>query len=187
MNIFGYFEGCLKALGRAGDWPDNFDLSLSGFRNSFLALLFAVPFYYACAVAIQSEQARRPGESMVSPTAPFFLILAMYSLIFVVCAYILCVVFDKMDRFRPWVIVRHWSIFFAAFAAGTLFLLNLRGFLPFEWVNALALVIYLGTLAIDIRLAQKIAGFEWGAAILAGCIITAMGLTVILVGVSQLA
>jgi len=40
-------------------------------------------------------------------------------------------------------------------------------------------------LAADIRLAQKVAGFEWGTAILIGCIIVAVGLTFILLAISR--
>jgi len=95
-------------------------------------------------------------------------------------------VFDKQDRFRAWVIVRHWSVFFTVFFVALLFGLYLYAGLPFAIVNMVALVAYLGVLAIDIRLAGKIAGFEWGGAVLTGCIIHGMSLTVIVAGVAQM-
>ena len=95
-------------------------------------------------------------------------------------------VFDKQDRFRAWVIVRHWSVFFVALFVALLFVLYLYAGLAFAIVNMLALLAYLSLLAIDIRLAQKIAGFDWGGAVLTGCIIHGMSLTVIVAGVAQI-
>ncbi len=185
MNLAQLLSGCLKALGNAQDWPNYFDLSRQGFRLSFLALILSVPCYYVCAVAVQTAKAKIDGVEAALPTTAFFMILATYALMFVLVAYILSLIFDRTDRFRAWAIVRHWSVFFASFLAACLYGLSIAGILPFLIASYLALAIYLGTLVIDIRLAQKIAGFEWGAAILAGCIITAMGLTVLMTGVAQ--
>ena len=187
MNLARLLTGVIKTLGRSEDWPDHFDLSRKGLRLSFLALIFSVPAYYICAVAIQQHAAVFSGSPPVYPTAPFFLILGLYALMFVVCAYIICVVFDKMDLFRPWVITRHWAVFFAALLAAIFAGFYLIGALPFTVLYFLWLIIYLGTLAIDIRLASKLGGFDWMAAVFTGCIITAMGLTILMIGVSQLA
>ena len=185
MNLARLLSGCVKALGNAQDWSDYFDLSRQGFRLSFLALILSVPCYYICALAVQTANANVNGAERALPTAGFFMILAIYALMFVLVAYILSLTFDRTDRFRAWAIVRHWSVFFASFLAACLYALTLVGILPFLLVSYLALAIYIGTLVIDIRLAQKIAGFEWGAAILTGCIITAMGLSVLMTGVAQ--
>ncbi len=186
MNLWNYLIGSLGALGRRGDWPGYFDLSRKGLKLSFLALLLSVPCYYVCAIAIQQQSASLSGNPPVYPTTPFFLILGLYALMFVVCAYILSIVFDRMDSFRAWVITRHWSVFYAALLAAIFSGLFIVGVVPFVLLYGGLMIIYLGTLAIDIRLAQKIAGFEWGAAILAGCIITAMSLTILLIGVAQI-
>ncbi len=194
MNLPRYLAGCLRAFGRAqggggNGWEGYFDLSKKGFQQSFLALALSLPFYYVCAAAVQKHRASLPGANPDSaiPAAAFFVILGLYAGTFVLTAYILCLVFDKQAAFRPWVIVRHWSMFFAALLAAGLLGLYLAGALPFMIVIYMVLGIYLITLAIDIRLAQRIAGFEWGAAVLTGCIMTAMGLTVLLMGVAQFA
>lgn len=185
MNLPAYFKGVIKALKGAPDWAGHFDLSRRGFQLSFLALFISIPFYHLCAVAVQARRSELTGEAAGLPANAFLLILLLYGLMFPLCAYILALVFDRQDRFKSWVIVRHWAFFFAVGAAGLLFGLNLLGVLPFGPVNYIAFAIYLGTLLIDIRLAQKIAGFDWGAAILTACIITAMSLMMLLVGVSQ--
>ncbi len=193
MNLAAYLSGSLKALGRSDDWPSYFDLSRRGFKHSFLALILTLACYYICGLGLQVERAfRQSGSTVTSPTpyaiplTVFFTLALLYALTFVACAYILAMVFDKQDRFRAWVIVRHWSVFFTVFFVALLFGLYLYAGLPFAIVNMVALVAYLGVLAIDIRLAGKIAGFEWGGAVLTGCIIHGMSLTVIVAGVAQM-
>ena len=51
--------------------------------------------------------------------------------------------------------------------------------------NGVLLAVYLGLLAADIRLAQKVAGFEWGMAVLIGCVIVAVGLTFVQLAISR--
>jgi len=65
--------------------------------------------------------------------------------------------------------------------------LYMANILPFFVSIYIVFGIYLSTLLIDIRLAARIGGFEWGAAILTGCLITAMSLTVLMIGMSQFA
>jgi len=197
MNLAAYLNGSVNALlglGQKGEqWPVFFDLSRRGFKLSFLAVLFTVGCYYICGLGLQNERALRLSEGLAEPATPqsiplavFFLLAALYALTFVGCAYILAMVFDKQDRFRPWVIVRHWSVFFVALFVAFLFALYLYAGLPFGVVNMLALIAYLSLLAIDIRLAQKIAGFDWGGAILTGCVIHGMSLTVIVAGAAHI-
>ncbi|MGJ8562933.1 MAG: hypothetical protein ACSHXY_05220 [Alphaproteobacteria bacterium] len=187
MNLAKLLTGCFKALGRSQDWERYFNFSKSGFQQSFLALFLSIPFYYVCAAAVQQHQALIAGAEHPNalPTASFIIILVFYTLTFVVSAYIFSLVFDKMASFRPWVIVRHWSIFFATFFAALLMGANMAGVLPFFVAVYAVMGIYLLTLAIDIRLAARIAGFKWGEAVLTGCLITAMGLAILLIGVAQ--
>ncbi len=185
MNLPRLLSGCLAALGKREDWEIFFDLSRKGLQQSFIALLLSLPFYYVCAAAVQMHRAKILEETSSLPAAAFFIVLLLYALMFLLVAYILCLVFDRQDRFRPWVIVRHWAVFFSALLAAAFFGLYMAGIVPFMIANIAAFTIYMGTLFIDIRLAKKIAGFDWGAAILTACIITAMGLMMILMGVSQ--
>lgn len=186
MNLAAYFSGSLKALNRSGEWPKYFDLSRKGFVQSFAALFLTLPCYYVCALAVAKERAVREAEAVAAvPFLPFVIIFALFALSFSVCVYLICMVFDKQDRFRSWVIVRHWTAFFAVLLAAAFFGLYLLGVIPFTIANFFAFALYMATLLIDIRFSQKIGEFEWGAAILTGCIITAMGFTILLTGVNQ--
>lgn len=187
MNLAKLLTGCLKALGRAEDWEAHFDFSKKGLQQSFLAVILSIPFYYVCAAAVQRNRALLNGAEQAAPlpTTAFLMILMFYALTFVVSAYIFTLVFDKMSSFRPWVIVRHWSIFFAAFFAAVFMGANMAGILPFVIAIYIVMGIYLFTLVIDIRLAAWIAGFKWGEAILTGCLITALGLSILLIGIEQ--
>ena len=94
-------------------------------------------------------------------------------------------VLDKQDRFRPWVITRHWTVFWLVLIVAAIFGLNLIGAVPFAAANFLALLGFLSILLIDMRLVQTIIPFPIGAAVLIGCTINTMGLVVILLGFQQ--
>lgn len=189
MNLTAYLSGVVRALGGDSDWEGYFNLSKTGLKQSLFALAMTTLFYYICALGVQTQRAFMNGSDapFAVPFAAFWIILILYVLTFIGCVYILTQVFDKQDRFRAWVIVRHWSVFFMSFIAAFLFGLFLMGVLPFSVANMVAFGLYLATLLVDIRLAQKIGGFDWGAAILCGCVIHAMGLTFILAGIMQFA
>lgn len=186
MNIIAALSGSVKALAGRSDWVDHFDLSRKGLQQSFIALLLTIPAFYLIAHAVQVERAKMLEESVAAvPLAPFAIILGLYLLCFSAVAYIFAMVLDKQDRFRPWVITRHWSVFWLVLIVAGLFGLYLIGAMPFAVVNYIALAAFLGILLIDIRLAQFIVPFPMGSAILIGCTINAMGLVVILLGFEQ--
>ena len=195
MNPSRYFSACLKTLGFDPDWQKNFDLSERGFRLSFLTIPLSLPFFYMCALALHKQQlavieqipdfeGRAP--ELIAPL-PFVLICLAFGFSFSICAYLISNAFDKGATFKSWAVVRHWSFFFIAFSSAIILGLNYIGLIAFSVALPLIFCLYIGTLAVDIRLAQKVAGFDWGGAILTGCILTAVGLTIILMGVTQLA
>ncbi len=187
MNPIASLYGGVKALLGREDWPDHFDLSRKGLRPSFLALLLTLPAIYLIAYGVQVERAVRFGEALaVIPLAPFAIILGLYLLTFSACAYVFAMLFNVQDRFRPWVITRHWCVFWLALIVAALFGLYLIGVLPFGLVNYAALTAFLGLLLIDIRLGQIVIPFKMGPAILIACFINAMGLIVILMGFEQI-
>lgn len=186
MNLAALFSGCFKVLGLDNTWPDHFDLSPKGFQQSFLAVFLSLPLFYICAAAVLKQRELISGDLQSFPAAAFLGIILIYGFMFPLSAFILASLFKKDQAFRPWVIVRHWTMFFAALVVAALFALTLAGVLPFMMVNSIAFFIYMCTLLMDIRIAQKVAGFEIGAAILAGCITTASGLLAVLIGVSIL-
>ena len=77
------------------------------------------------------------------------------------------------------------QVFGFSLLAGGVFGLVSLGLLPFMLANGVLLAVYLGLLAADIRLAQKVAGFEWGMAVLIGCVIVAVGLTFVQLAISR--
>ena len=184
MNLAAYLSACLSVLGADDAWQKALDYSRQGFKRSFLAILFSVPCFYICAMAIQSERVRQTGIEASIPNTAFFLIFTLYALVFVVMAYFTVNFFDRHESFRPWVILRHWAIFFTSFLAAIIFGFHLLGYLPFSWASFLVLILYLMTLAIDIRLIQKVVGFDWGVAVLTACLMTAANLMVLLAGVT---
>ena len=186
MNIIAALNGSIKALAGRADWVDHFDLTRKGLQQSFIALLLTIPAFYLIAHATQIERAKMVEEAIAAvPLAPFAIILLLYLLCFSAAAYIFAMVFDKQDRFRPWVIMRHWSVFWLVLIVAGIFGLYLLGVLPFAVVNYIALAGFMSILLIDIRLAQTIVPFPMGSAILIGCAINAMGLVVILLGFEQ--
>ena len=186
MNIVAALFGSVKALASRADWTDHFDLTRKGLQQSFIALLLTIPAFYIIAHAVQTERAKLlEAEISAIPLAPFAIILLLYLLTFSAVAYIFAMIFDKQDRFRPWVISRHWSVFWLVLIVAGIFGLNLIGLVPFAVANFIALAAFLCILLIDIRLAQTVIPFPIGAAILIGCTINAMGLVVILLGFEQ--
>ena len=187
MNVIAPLFGSLKALAGRADWTDHFDLSRSGLQQSFIALLLTIPAFYLIAHVVQIQRGQILEEAVTAiPLAPFAIILLLYLLCFSAVAYIFAMIFDKQDRFRPWVITRHWSVFWLVLIVAGIFGLNLIGIVPFAAANFLALAAFLCVLLIDIRLAQTIIPFPIGTAILIGCTINAMGLVVILLGFEQM-
>ena len=186
MNVIAPLFGSLKALAGRADWTDHFDLSRKGLQQSFIALLLTIPAFYLIAHAVQIERAKLlEAEVNAIPLTPFAIILLLYLLSFSAAAYIFAMIFDRQDRFRPWVITRHWSVFWLVLIVAGIFGLNLIGIVPFAIANYIALVAFLCILLIDIRLAQTVIPFPIGTAILIGCTINAMGLMVILLGFEQ--
>ena len=92
---------------------------------------------------------------------------------------------EKMDRVRVWTITRNWTVFGFSLLVGIVFGLVALGALPFMVANGVVFAAYLGLLAADIRLAQKVAGFNWGIAVIIGCIIVAVGLTFVQLAISR--
>jgi len=186
MNPVAALIGAIKALAGRSDWIDHFDLRRAGLQQSFIALCLTIPAFYLIAHAVQLERAKILDAAISAvPLAPFAIIVLLYLLCFSAVAYIFAMIFDKQDRFRPWVITRHWSVFWLVLIVAGIFGLNLIGVIPFAAANFLALLGFMCVLLIDIRLAQAIIPFPIGAAILIGCSINAMGLMVILLAFQQ--
>lgn len=187
MNLSAYLSGCWQALRPEGEWRAHIPLTSRGLLESYAALVLTLPAYYICALAIAAHRGRLlESGPLVVPPAPFAAVALFYALSFSASIYIICLAFGKRMQFNAWVILRHWSLFFCALFIASLFGLYLVGFLPFMAANFMAFAAYLVTLAIDIRLAQRIGQFDLTAAIFTGCIIKAMELSVLLIGIVQI-
>lgn len=180
MNLLIIFTGSLNVL-RGKDWESGFDLSAPALPRSFIAVAAYIPLGL---VAANAAVKYNDNTSHI-PYGPIAITLALIALTFPLIAYVLCMVFDKMDRFRPWVIVRNWTILFVLMLIAAVLGLYLIGLLPFFPAYVLALTLYIGTLAIDIRLAWRVAEFDWMGAVFAGILISAATMMVLSLIISQ--
>jgi len=180
MSLFKIFTGALNAL-LGKPWEASFELSAAALPRSFIAVAAYIPLGL---VAARAAVKYNDNTSNV-PYGPIAITLGLIALTFPLIAYVLCMVFDKMDRFRPWVIVRNWTILFVliliASALG-LYLVDLMSFFP---AYVIALTLYICTLAIDIRLAWRVAGFDWTGAVFVGILISAATMIVLSLAISQ--
>ena len=178
MQLIKPLLGIFAVLGTWPNWERYFDLSRTGLKKSFVVLALSLAPLWLVVYGIQSERARALEQDIILPEIlPYILIVGLWLFSFSVLAYPVGMILEKMDRVRAWTITRNWSVFGLALLAGAGFGLNVLGVLPFMWANGVLFAVYFGLLAADIRLAQKVAGFNWGIAILIGCLIVAVGLT----------
>jgi len=174
------FQGVKNALGE-GDWENEFDLSPKALPRSFLAVLLYIPASFVVARAAVKY------NDVIGhvPYVSIAIILILVSLSFPLIAYILSSVFDKLESFRAWIIVRNWSFLFAWVVVAIPFGLYLLGLVPFSVAFFIGMTTYLATLAIDIRLAMRVAGFDWMSAIFAGILVSTASIMVLGLGLQQ--
>lgn len=185
MRITKPLLGVFAVLGNWPNWEGYFDLSRKGLKSSFVVLLASLAPLWLIVLGVQSERARLLETELVLPSVMAFgLIAGLWLLAFPALAYIIGMLFERMDRSRPWVITRNWTVFALAGLAGLTFGLVSLGLLPFMVANGVTFAAYLGLLVADIRLAQKVAGFTWGMAILMGCLVVAVSLTFVQLALS---
>ena len=180
MNIISIFKACKNALlGQA--WEDLIDVSAPALPKSFLAVAAYIPL----GLIVAKAAVKFNDNTDQIPYGPIIITLVLVALTFPLLAYLLCMVFNKMDKFRPWVILRNWTILFAFALIAAVLGLYLLGLVPFFPAYVAALSLYLATLAIDIRLAWRIAEFDWIGAVFAGILISAGSIMVMSLVVSQ--
>jgi len=186
MNPFKSLLGTFAVLGTWPDWESYFDLSRKGLKLSFVLLAASLLPLWMVAQGIQIERARVLDAEVASPQLlPFVITVGLWLFSFPAMAYLIAMILEKMDRTRPWIITRNWAVFWLSCVTGTCFGLVALGILPFAAANGVAFAAYLGLLAVDIRLTQKVAGFNWGTAILIACVIVAVGLTFVQLSISR--
>jgi len=186
MQMIKPLLGVFAVLGTWPNWETYFDLSRRGQKMSFIALALSLAPLWLVVYGMQSQRARLTETELILPGAvPFLLITGLWLFSFPALAYLIGMIFEKIDRVRMWTITRNWTVFGLALLAGVIFGLVSLGLLPFILANGVLFAAYFGLLAADIRLAQKVAGFNWGYAILIGCLIVAVGLTFVQLALSR--
>lgn len=170
-------KGVLLALaGRK--FRRHFNLRPEGLRGSFIVLAACLPCLLICAKALAVKQT---GSVAITASA-LSVILIVTLLAFPILAYFLCQMLGRMDMFRPWVIVRNWTGLFIFGFMALLFGANLLGALPYSLTTQLALLLYIGVLLADIRLAQTVCEMGWRGAIFTACIISIVTMLILLAG-----
>ena len=173
-------RGSLEAL-KGGDWRGVMDISRPAFSRSFVALAASVPLYVFCAFVMT----RNSGAAFPIPVA--IIIASLMALTFPVIAYLAAQLMSRMEVFRPWVIVRNWTVLGLVAIMAIAFALAHFGILPIGPASMIALLAYLGTLLADIRLAQTAAEMNWMESIFTACAISVAGLLVLLASFASIA
>lgn len=180
--LFGVFG----AVGRWPDWQRFFDLSRHGLIWSVLALLICFPSLWLVMVGLETERANLAGTSVPEfRVLPFVAIIGLWLLSFPVTAGLVALLMNRTDTLLDWLTVRNWAVVWLCLALGLIFLLIIYAGVPTIIGYSALLAAYLGLLPIDIRLAQRAAGFPLMTAILVGCIIVSTGMMVMLAGLLQ--
>lgn len=186
MRLIKPILGIFAVLGTWPNWEDYFDLSRKGLKTSFAILALSLVPLWLIVFGLQSARAKMLDQDVALPEiVPFVLIVGLWLFSFPALAYLISMVLEKMDRVRVWTITRNWTVFGLACLAGGMFGLVAIGVMPLMLANGVLFAAYLGLLAADIRLAQKVAGFGWGTSALIGCVIVAVGMTFVQLAISR--
>ena len=181
--------GVFGAVGRWPDWERFFDVSQAGLYRSLAALLVCFPALWLVLTQTLDASAVQQGErldSFVPPTPDVGLftgIVSAWLIVFVAVPFIIAVLMRRTERLTLWLVARHWALAWLCLALGVVFALAKVTPLPFVVANGALFAAYLGLLPIEIRLAQRAAGFPFMTAILVGCIIISTPLVVLMTGV----
>ena len=180
------FKGAFAVL-FSRDWEGYFDLTKPALPRSFIAVLLYIPLSF---VVVRAAVHYNDNTAHI-PYGAIMVILGLIVLAFPLIAYLLCMVFGKTEEFRPWVIVRNWTVLFVFVCAAFGFGLYLIGVLPFFVAYVIGLGMYLATLAIDIRLAWRVARFDIISAVFTGVLISSATMMILMMalryGATQIA
>lgn len=186
MNIYRNSKGCFEVLMGHEGWESYFELSRDGVLRSFYGLLLILPNFYLIAYVVQRQKYDQVYNNLyeILPLSAITITLTIYLLSFSALALIVAMVFDFQDRLRPWLITRHWCVIWLSIIIGLVFSIHSLGFISFYFANFIALLGFLNILFIDICLAKSILCYKNGPAILIGCGINIIGLSIILISIN---
>lgn len=178
--------GVFGAVGRWPDWQRFFDVSQSGLIKSVLGLGLCFPSLWLVMVGLETERARIGGTDIPDfQLVPFLFIIGAWLLSFLLTSAMIAILMNRAEHLQTWWVVRHWAVVWLCLALGLVFLAVIYAGVPTIIGYGALLAAYLGLLPIDIRLAQRAAGFPFMTAILVGCVIVSTGMMVMLFGLLQ--
>jgi len=145
MQLIKPLLGIFAVIGSWPNWESYFDLSRKGLKSSFMILALSLVPIWLVIYGVQAERARAFDQDIILPAVlPFVLIVGLWLFSFPALAYAIGMILEKMDRVRPWMITRNWTVFGLSLLAGASFGLTGLGFLPFMLANGVLFAAYLG-------------------------------------------
>ena len=153
---------------------------------AFMSLLACFPAFWLIMVGLETERAKLTGVDVPDfQLGPFVLIIGLWLLSFPVTSGLIAILMSRTDKLAEWWVVRNWALSWLCIALGIVFLGVVYLGVPMIVGYGALLAAYLGLLPIDIRLAQRVAGFPLGSAILVGCVVVSTGMMVMLASLLQ--
>lgn len=178
--MFQTLYGILGIVGRWANWREFFDLSRQGMFRSLFALILCFPALWLILTGIETERARMSGQDAPDISIPAFLVITtLWIGSFHLSSFLIASLMGKSGKLALWWTVRNWALVWICVVLGLIFALTMVG-LPFIIANGALFAAYLGLLPIDIRIAQRAAGFSLGSAILVACVVVSTSMVVLL-------
>ncbi|WP_017932127.1 hypothetical protein [Robiginitomaculum antarcticum] len=165
MNLIQtLWRGMVYALSGNTDWRTHFNLRRNGIWAAYAAMIAGAVFYGVMAYAFQvnSGAASQTGPALAA------IFLSVYVFSFALYAYGAVFFLNRIDDFRPWLIVRSFIAASLTAIMAIVFGLFLIGILPFQISYWAALCLFIAQLLVDIRLAQTVLDQDWIPSIFIG-------------------
>ena len=181
-------RGIIALMGRApvSDFTIYFGDPKSAFQNSLAAIGGSVLLIMIAARTIIFLRAALAETPPAFPALHIGLTAALYLLAFTALAWMISLIFHRREEFWGWAAMRHWVVFYALIPVTLSLVLARMGIFPLALANAILFTAFIGWLFADIRLAQKLGGLGVIGGVFAGCMIHAMGLSILLTAIVQL-
>ena len=173
-------RGVIGALGIDPDWSLQIKDSQGALIRSLLALIIIPFMIWGAASAVEMQRGVLTGQDVTSVS---LISVGLLSLLWLASFFpvsgAVAMLMRKTTTLHRWWITRNWAVVGLSVILGAAAGLHRLG-APFALLNAVLFSAYFGLLLIDIRLAQRVGGYALGAAVLIGCIVVGVGLSVVL-------
>lgn len=166
-------SGVIAMMSFREGWRGYFDISERGFRRSFLAAFWAVPFF-ALVLIIQSQLvlglADDPAQTRTAGPGYALILYVVLWLYFPLIAWIFTGAFRLRDGFAPWVVVHNWTLLFLLIVHTVLGLPFLAGLISPEAHYSTASLYFTFVVFAHCRVAIGSLNTSWSLAIGAACL-----------------